>query len=272
MLKEMKYSLVFVLIVLPVTWIIAIFLFSDPETVQFFPFVMFIPAMVGIVINSIRYKSIRLVFKPITNFINLKSILFSVFFPIAFICLIAVVVSISGIGKLNAERLSDLKTLPTIGTIVLGFFLMFGEEYGWRGFLLKDLAETRGKVFGVVVVGIVWAFWHGPVVYGLANHTNMEHPLLLTVIQMGAVFVASVPIAYSYFLTNNIFAPMLFHFFWNFYNPLILGNIYSNTPGIVSGNMILINGEGLAGVILGSLLMFWFFRRMKTFQEEPLSK
>ena len=66
------------------------------------------------------------------------------------------------------------------------------------------------------------------------------------------------PFAYSYFLTENIIPPMLFHFMWNFYNPIVLGDIYQNQPGIMTGNMIYINGEGLAGIILGSIFLIWF--------------
>ena len=35
---------------------------------------------------------------------------------------------------------------------------MFGEEYGWRGFLLQELAEAKGKISGVIVVGVVYSF------------------------------------------------------------------------------------------------------------------
>jgi membrane protease YdiL (CAAX protease family) len=261
--KEIKYSVIFIVIVLTITWSLTLLIFSKPETVQLFPLCMFIPGIIGIIINSIRYKSIRLVFKPITTRINIKSILFSIIFPLLFIGFVAIVVSLTGIAKFNSEKLSDLINFPTIGAIIIGFLLIFGEEYGWRGFLLKEIASFKGKIKSVVIVGIVWALWHGPIVYGLANHTNMENPLLLSVIQMGAVFVLSLPFAYSYFLTNNIFPPMLFHFVWNFYNPVVLGNIYHNKPGIIEGNMIYINGEGLAGIILGLLFMFWFIKQFK---------
>ncbi|RZT95741.1 CAAX prenyl protease-like protein [Ancylomarina subtilis] len=263
MKKEIKYSVIFIVIVLILSWSLTMFFFSKPETVQLFPLVMFIPAIVGIIINSIRYKSFKLVFKPITTRINLKSILFSLIYPLLFIGLVAIVLSLTGIGKFNSDKLSELSNFPSIEMIIIGFLLMFGEEYGWRGFLLKELATAKGKIYSAIVVGIVWALWHGPVVFGLANQTNMENPLLISVIQMGAVFVFSLPFAYSYFLTNNILPPMIFHFVWNFYNPMILGNIYQNQPGIIEGNMIYINGEGLAGIIFGSIFIIWYINTFK---------
>lgn len=263
MKKEIKYSVIFIVIVFTVSWSLTLLLFSKPETVQLFPLAMFIPAIVGITINSIRYKSFRLVFRPITTRINLKSILFSLIYPLSFIGLVAIVVSLTGIGKFNPDKLSELSNLPSIETIIIGFLLIFGEEYGWRGFLLKELAAAKGKIYSAIVVGVVWALWHGPIVFGLAIHTNMENPLLFSAIQMGAVFVFSLPFAYSYFLTNNILPPMIFHFVWNFYNPMILGNIYQNQPGIIEGNMIYINGEGLAGIVFGLIIIVWYINKFK---------
>lgn len=266
-MREVKYPLLFIVIVIIFTWCFSLYIFSNSETVQLYVLMMVIPAIVALIMNSIRYKSIRLVFKPITTKINLKSILFSLIYPILFIGLVAISVSIIGVAEFNEDKLSNLIQFPSLVTILIGFLLMFGEEYGWRGFLLKELAETKGKIFGALVVGVVWALWHAPIVYGLANFTNMKNPLLLTIIQVGAVLVFSMPFAYSYFLTNNIIPPMLFHFIWNFYNPIVLGSIYQNQPGIMDGNILYINGEGLAGIILGLFFLIWFIiqNKKKTF-------
>lgn len=263
MKTEIKYSLIFIFLVLALSWGTALLLFSNPKTIELFPLGMLIPAIVGIILNSIQHKSIKKVFKPITTRLNIKSILFSIIYPLLFIGMVAVIVSLTGIAKFNSDKLSDLATFPSIATIIIGFFLMFGEEYGWRGFLLKKLATVKGKIYSAIIVGIVWALWHGPIVYGLAIHTNMENPLLLSLIQMGAVFVFSIPFAYSYFLTNNILPPMIFHFVWNFYNPMVLGNIYRNQSGIIEGNMLYINGEGLAGIVLGLAFIIWYINKYK---------
>lgn len=40
------------------------------------------------------------------------------------------------------------------------------------------------------------------------------------------------------------------HWFWNIYNPTVLGSIYTNTPGQYTGRQWLINGEGLVGCLV----------------------
>ena len=224
---------------------------------------MLVPATVGIVLNAIRYRSLKKVLEPLTNRINLKSILFAFLYPVLFLAITAGLVLLTGFGSLNTDNLSEIALYPVLSTIVFGLLLTFGEEYGWRGFLLKNLADAKGKIIAAVITGLVWAAWHGPVVYELANYTKMESPVLVMTIQMGAVFVFSFPFAWSYFLTNNILPPMIFHFVWNFYNPLLLGSVYSNSPGIVEGNVLYINGETLAGIIVGIPFILWYIYKYK---------
>jgi len=45
--------------------------------------------------------------------------------------------------------------------IVPGFIFAFGEELGWRGYLLPRLVQT-GWRFPLLVSGIVWGVWHSP--------------------------------------------------------------------------------------------------------------
>lgn len=264
MKRELKYSLAFVVSTLLISWALLFAILSSKETIELYPLVMLIPATVGLILNSIISKSFTIVVRPITTKVNIKSILFSIGFPILFIASTALLVFIFKLGDFNIYVINELVESPSIFALIIGLLLLFGEEYGWRGFLLPRLSTAKGKVYATIVVGTVWALWHAPLIYGLGCHYNLPNPLLLTIIQMGAVFVLSVPFAYSYFISNSIIPPMIFHFVWNWYNPIILGNIYQNKPGIIKGDMLLINGEGLVGLLLGFALMFWFLRKIKT--------
>lgn len=107
-------------------------------------------------------------------------------------------------------------------------------------------------------MGLVWAVWHGPLVYGLAvKQGTTGHPMLLSMAQMAAVFVLSFPFAYSYYISGSIIPPVIMHYIWNWLNPAILGNVYRNQPGIVEGNLLVINGETLGGVLLGIPVLIW---------------
>ncbi len=50
----------------------------------------------------------------------------------------------------------------------------FGEELGWRGFLQRELAPL-GFWRGSLLTGLLWGFWHAPVI--LAGHNYPDHPV-----------------------------------------------------------------------------------------------
>jgi membrane protease YdiL (CAAX protease family) len=66
-----------------------------------------------------------------------------------------------------------------IGVLValaLTSFATFGEELGWRGFLQNKLVNEFGVVPGILLLGLVWGFWHAPIIYGGYNFPG--YPLL----------------------------------------------------------------------------------------------
>ena len=54
----------------------------------------------------------------------------------------------------------------------LNFVACFGEEWGWRGYLLPKLLSRHSVAFALVVSGVIWGLWHAPIIvlghnYGL---------------------------------------------------------------------------------------------------------
>jgi membrane protease YdiL (CAAX protease family) len=92
-------------------------------------------------------------------------------------------------------------------SLIMSLPLIFGEEYGWRGWLLENLSQDRGRLVGAIGTGLVWAIWHGPVIYGLARANGLPGPELLTGIQMAAIFVFSFAFAGLYFQSGSIIPP-----------------------------------------------------------------
>lgn len=49
----------------------------------------------------------------------------------------------------------------------------FGEELGWRGFLLKEFKEMN-FVKASIIIGFIWGVWHAPLI--LMGHNYPQHP------------------------------------------------------------------------------------------------
>lgn len=73
--------------------------------------------------------------------------------------------------------------LAVTGVPLSGLAVVFGEEYGWRGFLQDEL-EGLGKRRGALMVGLVWGVWHVPVILS-GVHT---YPPTVLGVGLGLVF------------------------------------------------------------------------------------
>jgi membrane protease YdiL (CAAX protease family) len=67
--------------------------------------------------------------------------------------------------------------LTTIQGVIAGLTINavagFGEELGWRGFLLNEFKGWRFSKVSIVV-GAIWGFWHAPLI--LMGHNYPQHP------------------------------------------------------------------------------------------------
>jgi membrane protease YdiL (CAAX protease family) len=52
-------------------------------------------------------------------------------------------------------------------------FLTFGEEYGWRGYLLPKLLPL-GEVKAAIIVGLIWGPWHAPLLIAGLNYAGVN--------------------------------------------------------------------------------------------------
>ncbi|QWT22434.1 CPBP family intramembrane metalloprotease [Bacillus sp. NP157] len=81
-------------------------------------------------------------------------------------------------------------------TLTFGFLSTvmwtLGEELGWRGFLSPRLAERIGVIRAGLVVGLIWAVWHYPVLLG-ADYNSGTPPVYavscftVMVVSMGVI-------------------------------------------------------------------------------------
>lgn len=260
-----KITLFYILVVLSASWLFTFLIFSYSNAgLSLFSLIMFIPAIIAIIFNILQGKS-RSMFSCVTAKPDFKSLVFGIGYPLLFIATCACIALITGLGIFNTASLGGSSFLRVLITAFITILIMlipaFGEEYGWRGYLLPRLTKSVGKMTATIIVGIVWALFHFPVVYLLAKITGIGDPLLIATVQALAVFIFSFSFSYSFYLSKNLIPVIFYHSVWNMINVLILGDIYTKKAGIIVGNISLINGEGFLGVILGGILAIWFIRQ-----------
>jgi membrane protease YdiL (CAAX protease family) len=233
---------------------------------------MLTPATVALGVRRVQgYSVLRTISSSLRGSTG-RSLLFAVVYPVGFIRIAALFALTTGLGtyRVGPENII-IVALRQGGVILLFLFVlqsllrMYGEEFGWRGYLLPELTARWGRVRATAAVGVAWALFHSAFLYRAGVAIGVENPLLITVVQAVAVFTIPFPYSYAYYLADaSVFPVMLTHLIWNILNPWVLGDIYANVEGLVAGQIFVVNGEGLVGVVLRLVVLGWFvvlFRR-----------
>lgn len=264
-MSEKSYLKIYIVAVLLATWIVSFALFIDANIgIKYFSLLMFIPGGLAVLFNWIQYKDKNKIYECFKSKMNMKAMLFGILYPIVFLIVCALIAEVTGIGHWTNAKIPVIRDIIVIFiSVIVTLPAALGEEYGWRGYLLPKLTQEYGKTKATIIVGIVWALFHAPVVFLLGQATGMSNPLLLCVFQAIAAFTYSFPSSYCFYLSKNIVPVLFIHSVWNSINVMLLGDIYTNRKGIIEGNIISFNGEGILGAILGLILMFFFIRKFE---------
>lgn len=154
-----------------------------------------------------KHKKTSLSFK----FGNLKFSILSIVIPIALISLSAEIITL--LGKQYIE--SDIKGSLFIIFVITSLIGCFGEEIGWRGYLLPLLSKKYSMFISSLLTGILWGAWHftKTISYGVISY--------LLFIPMIAAF--GIIMGWIYFRTEHSLTYMItFHLCINVLSGLLL--------------------------------------------------
>lgn len=96
---------------------------------------------------------------------------------------------------------------------ILNFVTCFGEEWGWRGYLLPKMKNLLPTVPMLLVTGIIWGLWHAPLTIIGHNYGLGYWGFPFTGIAMMCVFCTVLGIFLSYVTlkTNSCIPAILGH-------------------------------------------------------------
>ncbi len=84
----------------------------------------------------------------------------------------------------------------------------FGEEYGWRNYLVSALKEKK-FICASVFIGIVWGIWHFPLI--LLGHNYPQHSVAGVFMMVVFCVLASFIETYFVLKTKSVFPAAIFH-------------------------------------------------------------
>jgi membrane protease YdiL (CAAX protease family) len=109
---------------------------------------------------------------------NVRYLVLAYALPLAYAAVAYVVVWILGLGAFSADGLpagqsllSFLASNATVG-VALSVLSAMGEEIGWRGFLVPELARITSFTKTALLSGAIWAVWHMPLILFADYHSG----------------------------------------------------------------------------------------------------
>ena len=128
--------------------------------------------------------------------------------------------------------------------------ILFGEEFGWRGYLQPRLFPDR-PVLGAVVTGVIWAYWHFPL--NLRGGNFPDHPFIggILIYPVSAIFL-SIIFGWLVLKTGSIWSSSLAHSATNGVGGTLTVFLFMGGPSLV-----FVSYAGLLGWIPLGALSAW---------------
>lgn len=169
-------------------------------------------------------------------------------------------ISFGAVG-LRVIDLSYFYSFPLMFVTLFSCFL--GEEYGWRVYFQPLLQRKFGLIRGVLLFGVLWEFWHLPLVFFYYAPLDPCMSLAQTIV-MRYISTTTIAIfmAYAYMKTNNVWLSVLIHFANN--------SIVSFTIDSEHGTMLTWTMLGIFILIRAAFFLPFLFS--KVFKENSLMK
>jgi membrane protease YdiL (CAAX protease family) len=175
--------IVFLVLAFVLAWWPWPFVLANPDAVAMLPWSPIIAAI--IVLASTRgWSGVRDLLRSIVRWrVGLRWYAVALLLPVA-ILLVAIYLNALLFGG-TTPKAADFAGLYTLPLVFLTTTLIngpFTEEPGWRGFLLPRLQSSHTPLIASLIVGVIWASWHLPVL--ISDPTGQRPPLQFFVFVM----------------------------------------------------------------------------------------
>ena len=192
---------------------------------------------------------------------DLRWPLVGIVLPIAVGLLMFGAVWATGIGAFDtgsAATVFSLAFVPAfLVAILLNLFAAAGEEIGWRGLLVPEMAKFMGFTKLALLSGAIWTAWHFPMILFSTYHG--AGPLWFSI----AVFIPSVMgaglvLAWLTLKSGSVVPAILFHGFWNYF----IQQFYPALTVQTAGTEMILGEFGWASpaIYVVLALVFWHYR------------
>ena len=158
---------------------------SSPEMLSLVSLGMLAPAIAHVITRKVTNEGFRLTGeKSMMLGIDMKGkkwifFLLAMFLPVVYSTLGDVIVWLFcpeafGEAEVSSFVVIIYPLIMVVSGVVLSF-AAFGEEFGWRGYMMPKLIELVGMPKALIIGGIIWGLWHAPLTC-VGHNFGMDYP------------------------------------------------------------------------------------------------
>jgi membrane protease YdiL (CAAX protease family) len=139
----------------------------------------------------------------------------------------------------------------TLLASILSMVALFGEEYGWRGYLQSELFKL-GRVRGVLLLGVIWGAYHWPIILMGWNYPG--YPLLGLALMVLYCITEGIVLSYAVLKSGSILLAAFLHAVGN----VIMSPIVE--MGFMPFNRAFNFFNGIYGIAILAVIAFFILR------------
>ncbi len=157
--------------------------------------------------------------------------------------------NLKAVSVLSPVALWTLLLVQCLFNALLGTFLLWGEEFGWRGYLQVRLLADR-PLLAAIATGLIWGAWHWPA--NLRGYNFPDHPYLGLLIFPVGLAQISIILGWLRLRTGSVWAPSLGHAAFNAISGSLALLLFAG-----GADLIFVNPAGLLGWIPLAAICAW---------------
>jgi membrane protease YdiL (CAAX protease family) len=163
--------------------------------------------------------------------------------PAVFFTAVALVAQALGLGEFRWSQTSWFAYLLLMVSALVVTLFTFGEEYGWRGYLLPRMLPL-GEIRASLLVGVIWGVWHLPLLLAGLNYPGVNVWLAIVIFTFVTVALS---FTYTWFYvasSGSVMVAAVFHASTNNFAdtvtvPPILSGTHPFAPSLVGAVLIM---------------------------------
>src|SRR5215207_7866109 len=146
-----------------------------------------------------------------------------------------------------------------IAVVFMTLTFSLGEELGWRGYLLPQLLSV-GRTRALVLVGLIWAAWHMPLIFLTPLYHSGGNRLIVLPLFVATIVAGSFFFGYLRIWTGSVWPASIAHSSHNVAWGTLAAFTVTSNPVVV--NEYLVGDNGILILVGTAIAAIWLSRKV----------